>query len=156
MAEEKKRFPWRLVVCAAVLVPVAAVLGFIETVGRQGTILGRSEEVKDGMSREQVHRILGTPSISHVDAEWFDGRVIVDTDDQWFDGPVSVDVEFWKNEVSHRTLLIRSDPDYDYADNYWNRGPVHHWGPYTRTHRVWWNIRRWAEQAYTAVHGPRR
>jgi uncharacterized membrane protein len=37
MAEEKMRFPWWLVVCAAVAMILAAALGFVETAGGKGT-----------------------------------------------------------------------------------------------------------------------
>jgi hypothetical protein len=66
MAEEKKRFPWWwLTVCAALLVPLAATLCFIETVGRRGgTLVGKYERVEARMSRDETHRILGPPDYS--------------------------------------------------------------------------------------------
>jgi hypothetical protein len=59
MPDEKKRFPWRLAACAFLLVALAAVLGFIETVGRQGTIVGRYERIRVGMLRTETDSILG-------------------------------------------------------------------------------------------------
>ena len=57
MADERKRFPWWLIACAALLVPLAAVVGFIETLGRHGSVVQNYELVKEGMSQpEDVYR----------------------------------------------------------------------------------------------------
>jgi hypothetical protein len=50
MVEKKKRFPWWLFACAALGVLGASLVGFIEIVGREGTIVGRYERVRTGMS----------------------------------------------------------------------------------------------------------
>jgi hypothetical protein len=129
MSEEKKRFPWWLVACAVVLVLLAAVLGFIETVGRQGTLLGRYEHIKERMSRDEARRILGTPSYSNYFS------------DHWEDDHNSVALDFQRNQISSRGIF--------------RAGPM-------ISPRVWdkydarWHVRRWAEQACTAIHGPRR
>jgi hypothetical protein len=131
MADEKKRFPWWLVVCAVLLVPLAAVVGLIETVGRQGTIVGRCERVKPGMLDTEARAILGPPDEedSHVFGVY--GSV-------WREGPIVVIVQWeqWNQfapryvyDASCWVVSGRSDP--------------------------WWHVRRWAEQAYTAIHGPR-
>jgi hypothetical protein len=98
MAEEKKRFPWWPV--AWVVVPAIAalvVLGFIETVGRQGTIIGRGERIKIGMSRFEVAQILGVASLNGG-TDW----------PHWLDDPAVVDLEFDNHDhVSH--VRIRDD-----------------------------------------------
>jgi len=65
MPEEKKPFPWWLAVSATLLVPLAAALGFIEAVGRQGTLAGRWQHIKEGMSKEEITAIVGAPQ-DHV------------------------------------------------------------------------------------------
>jgi hypothetical protein len=72
MAERKKRFPWWLAACAAALAIVAAVLGFIETVGRQGTIVGRYDRLTKGMSYADIISVLGRDP----DDELFDGAEV--------------------------------------------------------------------------------
>jgi hypothetical protein len=127
MPDEKNRFPWWLLAVAGL--PLAAVLGFIETVGRQGTLVGRFELVRTGMSFVEVVDALGSCPC-----------VLDDRDQYWLDDPVDVKLRFegkW-----------RLDPnDWHVLDK---RLRVNGAGS------TWWRIRRWAEQAYTAIHGPRR
>jgi hypothetical protein len=61
MAEAQKRFPWRLTACAALSLLSALFVGFIETVGRQVTFIGRYEQIKEGMSLAETVQILGDP-----------------------------------------------------------------------------------------------
>jgi len=53
---------------------------------------------------------------------------------RWEDGPVEVLVSFKHRTgwLEYKVLRLRSD------------------------RFTWWHVRRWAEQAYTAIHGPRR
>ena len=131
MAEEKKRFPWRLVVCAVVLVPLAAALGLFETVGRKGTIIGRYDRVKKGMSWFDVTAILGPASDNGLDGN------LLDLDSYtvcWQEGPATIVVEFDpETVVLHKRIAT--------------------YPPFTRDH-FWWHVHRWAEKAYTAIHGP--
>jgi hypothetical protein len=122
MAEDKQRFPWWPLAGAVVLGTAALlVLGVIETVGRQGTIIGRAEGIKIGMSR--VAQILGVASLNGG-SDW----------PIWLDDRAVVDVEFDHHDhVSD--VRIRDDAG---------------WLP-TR-----WRLRRWAERACKAIHGPRR
>ena len=135
MAEEKKRFPWWWVVCAAILLPLAAALGFIETVGRKGTIVGRweliagpDEGIKKGTSRAETFRVLGE--------HWREGRL--GAMGFWNDGPAHVAVSFDGDDRAVLGNLVMLPP-YEY------KGSL-----------TWWNLRRWAERTYTAIHGPRR
>ena len=128
MAEAKKRFPWWLVVCAALLVPLAAALGLIETVGRRGTLVGRYERLKEGMSKEEIRAILGAPQarLSIAPSEmnaWV-----------WDDGPAKVSV--WLDH--HGDVLYSPHLTVE------NLPPTV------------WRVRRWAERAYSAIHDPRR
>jgi hypothetical protein len=127
MVEEKKRFSWRVLASAGLVVVLAALVGFIETVGRQGTIIGRAERLKTGMSRLQVAQILGRADIFRgTDSPiWLDDR----------DRLVQVAVRF---DVSDRVVSVEivDDPG-------WLR-------PFR------FGIRRWAENAYMNIHGPRR
>src|SRR5579885_2286626 len=125
MPEEKKRLPWWLVACAAVLVPLAAVLGFIETVGRRGTIYGRFNEIGNGMSRADVLRILGPPSYA-PDKEGLVWEVGLDHSWVQFDG---------RDRVTSKGIEGSDLPS---------------------AYGVGWFVRRWAEKAFTAIHGPRR
>jgi hypothetical protein len=81
MSEGKKRFPRWLIICALLLVPFAAVLGLIETVGRQGALVGRYELIKEGMSRAETYRILGRPP---------DTTMIAGLVEVWIDRPFEV------------------------------------------------------------------
>jgi hypothetical protein len=138
MAEEKKRFPWWLVVCAVVAVLLAAVIGFIETVGRRGTPADRYERVgkgiltKAGMVKEDIVAILGAPT--KIENGSKRGEICV-----WQDGPAEIRVCFsHTRDDEWEAIWSRFDED----------------GAYRRS--VTWRIRRWAEQAYTAIHGRRR
>jgi hypothetical protein len=133
MAQEKKRFRWWLFLCAAVcavlLVPLAAALGLIETVGRRGTLAGRYERIQEGMSRTDVVRILGQPPIIFQRTD-----SMPEPAQHWDEGPVLVAVWFdEKNRVRVKSI-----------------------GHFAGEIFVWWHVRRWAEKAYTAIHGPRR
>ncbi len=123
MGAEKKRFPWWAVVGAVLLLLLAAALGIIETMGRWGTLVGRVERVKYGMSEMEVVQILGRTS---------DGQG--STSPAWRDDGVVVVVGF---EDSDSVCSIEI---FDGVGGL----------------RLRWRIRRWAEQAYTAIHGPRR
>ncbi len=59
MADKRNRVPWWLVASSALFVVLAAVFGFIATVGRPG-FAGLPTHIKKGMSRAEVVRILGT------------------------------------------------------------------------------------------------
>jgi hypothetical protein len=134
MAEGQKRFPWWLVACAALLVPPAAVIGFIETVGRQGTTVGRCQRLELGMAEFDALALVGRPADWNFNSPDFgDGACSM-----WYDGPMDVTVYWTKGEQPERGIRsIQFDRS--------QRGP----DPF-------WHMRRWAEQAYTAIHGPRR
>lgn len=70
MAEPKKRFPYRLLACSAPLIVFAAVMGFIETVGRHGTIIGRYEQVP-GPTVRQFYSLKPFSFVALSDAEIF-------------------------------------------------------------------------------------
>jgi hypothetical protein len=82
MAEEKKRFPWWLPACSVLLVIFAVALGFVETVGRQGTIVGRFNRLEMYMSEAEVRAILGPGDVNGVDSGWEASF--------WHEGPVEV------------------------------------------------------------------
>ena len=140
MAEEKKRFPWWLVVCAALLVPLAAVIGLIETVGRQGTVVGRYGRIYEGMLEPETLAVLGPPDITDFACS---GPVQMYC---WREGPTIVWVVIteehlagWQSDHNRtrRTLTFKQLT--------MEKGVF-----------VLWHLRRWAEQAYTAIHGPSR
>lgn len=128
-AEEKK--PWWLVV-SAVLLLVAAVVYFIDTVGRDGTLVGRYDLVRTGMSFAEAKDALGSyPGV-------LDGKT---HDRYWFDGPAEVRLGFEAMSV-------------------WPPDPKDWRVREKRLHvndagSIWWHVRRWAERAYTAIHRPR-
>jgi hypothetical protein len=145
MPEAKKRFPWWLIVCAALFVLLAAVVGFIETVGRQGTIIGRSERIKPGMPEAEVEKILG-PSAFFGRYSWpgttIEVPVALDRD-----GPFQVEVDF---ESVHRPFDWK---DLHVSGIELEAYPIEKGEYFTLG---WFRVRRWAEQAYTAIHRPRR
>jgi hypothetical protein len=132
MAEAQKRFSWWLVVAAVLPVFFAAVVGFIETVGRQGTIVARFHRLELNMAEGEARAILGRredmniPSIGH-NPGW----------SIWREGPMDLTI-YWIQGPRERH--IRSI-EFDLS----RRAPF-----------LFWRLRRWAEQAYTAIHGPRR
>src|SRR5579885_1863223 len=73
MPEEKKRFPWWLVVCALVCVIGAALLGFIETVGRRGTIVGRYERL---LAPTYMQSLAGGRDIEGLDMNMSENDVV--------------------------------------------------------------------------------
>jgi hypothetical protein len=129
MAEEKKRLPWRLLACAVALLIAGLTVGFIETIGRQGTIVGRYERIKDGMKLTEVLRILGPPLPDNGTLPQDMGQMQV-----WAEGPMYV------------IMAVDDDRGYgkDLIENPPEKGERH----------VWWHLRRWAEQVCTAIHGP--
>jgi len=80
MAHERNRFPWWLVACAAILMPLAAVVGLIETVGRQGTLAGRFHLIQQGLREDECLAILGQRPRTSISLQ--SGHVCV-----WQDGP---------------------------------------------------------------------
>jgi hypothetical protein len=138
MAEEKKRFPWWLIVCAVLFVPLAAVFRFIETVGREGTILGRYERVTEGMKYDDAARILGTPDDEGLGPSRFLGPASLAHYSHWSEGPSEVWVEVSIGRSFGTECCVRGK-----ASEVSRRFSL-------------WHLRRWAEQAYAALHGPHR
>lgn len=152
MAEARKRVPWWLIVCTAILVPLAAVVGLIETVGRQGTLVGRLEQVPDTRSRgwipeHEFLRIMGPPSETSLGtlpricgATW-------GVHYRWRDGPASLEVfsSRLRSDLGMATEVVATR-DFEDEDGHIALD----------RHVVVWRIRRWAEDAYTAIHGARR
>ena len=169
MAEEKKRFSWWWLVAASLLLAICGLLfGLIETFGRQGTLIGRSESIKRGMPADEVIRILGKPD---------DGGDRLDRHFVGFrHGVTGASVRTYRSWEELRDDLIFTDPEGSLLR--WDEGPAHVWvefddGNWTIQDRwerrafrtasevdsrrfTLWQVRRWAEQAYTAIHGPRR
>jgi hypothetical protein len=130
MAEEKKRLPYRMLAGVVVLVTIAAVLGFIGTVRWRGTLAGRYQHIKKGMSRDEAHRILGPPDFS------FPMREKDPVHEEWNEGRVAVYLTFQANRVS---------------DMYIGNTPQE-----VREH-VWWaDLYRSAEEKWRAIRRPRR
>jgi hypothetical protein len=167
MAEEKKRFPWWLVATAALLL-VAAVLGFIETVGWRGTIVGRYERIQDGMSEAEALSILGPgdpvfePSeLSNTQNEQIEWNLAhpgtyVGYHVKWQEGPARVLVIFVApSPAAPAVLTSREWFGWPPQDHYDFKVMVKIFRM-TNDIAPAWDLRRWAEQAYTAIHGPRR
>jgi hypothetical protein len=135
MGEPKKRFPLWVFACAVLSVLGASFVGFVELVGRQSTIIGRYEQVKDGTTYDEVCDIINPPPYSmrrwSRSAKLPDGRVGVTVG--WTEGPGSV--SFLYDPATHRV------------------SPA---GSYIEQGFSFWHLRRWAEKAYAAIHGPRR
>jgi hypothetical protein len=188
MAEEKKRFPWWLVACAAGLVLLAAMLGFIETVGRQGTIIGRYERL---LAPTYLQSLAGDADMEGFDLNMPESAAFAalgpytdcrDEATAWWllDRKVQT--------VRNRFAVLPEEPRLKTKAPYiggwpggnwppsrvmrWEEGPVEVTVVFTRFDRArwflnykdlrlnserftWWHVRRWAEKAYTAIHGPR-
>jgi hypothetical protein len=135
MPEEKKRFPWWVWAVAALLGIFVVVAGFIETVGRRGTLIVQYDRIQEGMSWDETVRILGRDwyaplvSISGSPGKW---RC-------WDDGTVILTITLENDWVRSKSL---SDSGYMYP------GQGHT--------SSWWRMSRSIAKAYTAIHGPRR
>ena len=135
MSERRKRLPWRLLACAVLLVILAAGIGLIETVGRHGTIVGRFERIQEGMALPEVVAVLGASS-SAVSRPRFWG--------EWGEGPVKVTITL---------SCIEKHADKAQEDRYPHYGVEGKYLEFQDNPPVFWWVRRWAEQAYTTIHG---
>jgi hypothetical protein len=154
MAEPKKRIPHWVLVCSVLLAIVAAVLGFIEAVGRRGTIVGRYHRLAEGntVTAEEAFRILGKPddyrevpsiSTSPVPPEWR----------RYFLASNRTKLAAWREGPAE--LVVAFGPiDFDHPKTWYATG--------AKTLRVsgpgfgWWHVRRWAEQTWTLINGTLR
>jgi hypothetical protein len=154
MTEEKKRFPWRLIGCAVLAVLLAAVVGFIETAGREGTVIGRYERIKrikHGASEAEIVAIMGKDALRS--GETADGTDL-DTCLERADGLGRIRVT-----VATKDADIMASPPLAWV----TRIIEPHGKAFAFTELelagdppFLWRCRRWAEQAYTTIHGPRR
>jgi hypothetical protein len=176
MEESKKRLPLWMIFLAVLLIVCAPLVGFIETVGRQGTIIGRCAQLRNGMSKEEVITILGheRPSswvgehggtyqertLSHweeVAARYIKlPRHIQGVDPgsgqlldwaEWHEGPATVYVDFVAKDWDGKFPRFRHE--------------IAHWSVLSTDPRVEnasmsWRIRLWAEEIWMAIHGPHR
>ena len=149
MAQPKKRFPYKFTAGAAILLIGALLSVAIATVGRQGTIASRYEQIQKGMSPEEVVAIMGKPDedqfrkhhgVSWEDYTFRDGAaevwILFSAPDQFQEArepPVDVSVH------QHKEWVVRIKSLSVHGSGF-----------------ISWHFRRWAEQAYTAIHGPRR
>jgi hypothetical protein len=140
MAEAKKRFPWRLLACAVPLVPLAAVVVLVETAGRQGTLEGRWEGLREReeISEVDLLRIVGSPL--RITPTPIPGAETAQTY-VWEDRPAMLAAMVYPSsarpETRTATIMLK------FVDTDARPGFT-------------WHFRRRAEQAYTAIHGPRR
>lgn len=130
MAEAQKRFPWWLLVCSVLLPIFASVMAFVVTVGRQGTLVGKYDQVEVGMPESTARAIVGRPAevdVPHVG--------VYEAWSLWREGPGELTI-FWMDDEHGR----------------------HVWRVSHRVQRgyKYWHLRRWAEKAWTLIHGPRR
>lgn len=119
-----------MLLCAA----VACVL----LLGSYGTIMGRYDRIEEGMSKEQVLELLGTPTetiISERDVSW--GQSC-----RWNEGPVTIGVVFDGPVVGADgvpTRIAGVGGKSHFEDN---------WGNFT-----FWNLRRVSEKVWLRMHG---
>jgi hypothetical protein len=129
MEEPKKRPRFLVIACAAALVIAAIVLGFIETVGRRGTIVGRSTRVTLGMPLAEVLRIFG-PAECSAEKELI-----------WYESDLGFLVEFDRNNRVSAFFISKFIRPWPIPQRqFWEK--------------TVWHLRRWAEHAWTAIHGP--
>ena len=157
MAEQKKRVSWSMVVCGVILVPLGVVFGFIETVGRQGTLLGRHERLIAQHPRTEADVLTTLGTYGHFSSDVKAATLSIAPDDfslpprlrfdRWTDGAVDVIIVFSQDNGYQGQWLIDDHRQWPMDDR---RALV------GRDADAWWHVRRWAEQAYTAIHGPRR
>jgi hypothetical protein len=196
------RFGVWIVAFSVPLVLLGTILGFIETVGRQGTIIGRYERLpaptvrqlnasyssanQEELSEAEVFAIFGPfndyrpdpagmqgweyrqknaetkrdlykilpkePEVEERLPAFYVGEPIPVRVANWREGPVEVAVAF---QPCHAVDLNPENP-----------GSFHvratRWLVYANDLQVkserfsWWHIRRWAEKAWTMMHGERR
>lgn len=145
---------------AVLAVLFAAAIGFIETVGREGTIVGRYERIKHGASEAELVAVMGEEAArrgqmaigTHLDLrlEWADGLgrvyVALATKD-------AHEITFFK-EYKGGSVVWTSTSIVEPRKHFWTVASTKLELEDNPT--LLWRCRRWAEQAYTAIHGPRR
>jgi hypothetical protein len=127
MAEEKKRFLWRLTICAAALVILAVALAwYIRRIRRPALLARGYEQIKVGMSRDDVHAILGSP----------DDRI--PNHEGWDDARMGYLLTFQDNRVSDKSKEELPKP-------------------VTEEEHVWWaDLCHWSERKWKAIFGRHR
>lgn len=187
MAELHKRFPYRMLAGAVLLVIVAAVLAFVETVGRRGTLVARYERL---LAPTYQQRLAGG-----ADMEGFEGEIsesdVVALLGSYTDCRDKLEGMGWPliesiGTVRNRFGVLPEEPRLKTAEPYlpiptsvfplramrWEEGPVEVTVVFSRFYGhslleykglrlkserfTWWHLRRWAEMAWTAIHGSRR
>jgi hypothetical protein len=177
MSEAKKWFPWWLPAWSAVLVISALGAGFIET-GRRGTLVGRYDRIHERMPEADAVAILGPPltvteahalhrSLLRPEAFVFPTSWSTNPLAHYFTHmqvwppvtplPVITKSYIWRDGPAEARLVMmrqyRGRYKGDWSDD-WVVGQADLQvdnAPFGS-----WHVRRWAEQAYTAIHGPRR
>lgn len=132
MAEGQKRFPWWLATCAVALaILTVALCWYIRTARRPGLLTSGYEQIKVGMSRDEVHRILGSPD-AHFPPDRKDSRR-----EEWDARSVGVVLTFEDNHVAHKWI------------GYGETNEV--------SEHVWWaDLYYWAEWKWKGLFGHRR
>ena len=123
---------------SAFIMLMCAAVASILLLGRYGTIIGRYERIEEGMSKEQVLELLGTPTetiISERDVGWGESC-------RWNEGPITVGVFF-------DGFLVGPDgvrtPIPGVGGKHYRE---HNWGNFT-----FWKLRRASEKVWLRMQG---
>jgi hypothetical protein len=135
VAEPKKRLHHWLLACAVILL-VCGLLASIAVIGRQGTIAGRFRRPRPGMSEAEVVAILGHP---HKVSPGIRIKTI------------SLDTYFWVEGPATVLVTFSSPPSHPES----RRAEAGRMALYVKRYPTFWHLRRWAEKAWMAIHGPR-
>jgi hypothetical protein len=143
MSEPTRRFPYRLLLFATILLICAAFAGILALASR-GTIAGRCERIKEGMTYEEVRTILRADETTYDGTDGVGGmptalapivkRIVVRS---WADGPARVNAFFYEYRNGDGRLVLSCPPALHVKEH-----------PFT-----FWDVRRWAEQTCGSLSG---
>ena len=181
MTEEKKR-SWQPLCVVAVLLLLAGLCTSIAEMGRRGTLVGRYERIHERMPESEALSILGRPLTAtescSIDRSLLRPEVLPPVSfavsnsrlgdyfwelENWPPVPAflpsaAITKSYtWRDGPAEARLIMMRERGGRYQGDWSDKWVVGQTELQVDSMPFGlWRIRRWAEQAYTAIHGPRR